>query len=83
MTFQASLTEAGQLMLTLGGSPLQHTVAGRATGTNQIVGVALVRTTAVNSILRVINSSAGVLTLTPFAGGPQPVSAQLLIVRLQ
>jgi hypothetical protein len=83
VTFQASTTEAGQLMLTLNDSPLQHTAVGRATGTSQIVGTVMVETTSINTVLRVTNASAGVLTLTPFAGGPQPVSAQLLILRLR
>lgn len=83
ITFQASVTEAGQIVLTLNSTTLPHTAVGRATGTNQIVGTAIVQTTAVNSILRVANSAPGVLTLTPFAGGTQAVSAQLVIVRLQ
>jgi hypothetical protein len=83
VTFQASTTEAGQLMLTLNGSPLQYTAVGRATGTNQIVGTVMVETTIINSVLSVTNASAGVLTLTPFAGGPQPVSAHLVILRLR
>lgn len=83
VTFQVSTTEAGQLMLTLNGSPLQYTAVGRATGTSQIVETVLVETTLINSVLRVTNASAGVLTMTPFAGGPQPVSAQLVIVRLR
>jgi hypothetical protein len=83
VTFQASTTEAGQLMLTLNGSALQYTAVGRATGTSQIVGTVLVETTSINSVLRVTNASAGVLTLTPFAGGPQPVSAHLVVLRLR
>jgi hypothetical protein len=83
VTFQVSTTEAGQLMLTLNDSPLQYTAVGRATGTSQIVGTVMVETTSINSVLRVTNASAGVLTLTPSAGGPEPVSAQLLILRLR
>ncbi|MBC7765069.1 MAG: collagen-like protein [Hyphomonadaceae bacterium] len=49
--FQVSVSEAGQLILTLNGADLAYTVVGRATGTSQIVGMALVITTSVNSIL--------------------------------
>ena len=36
--FQVGVNEAGQLLLTLNGEPLEYTVVGRATGTNQIIG---------------------------------------------
>ena len=65
------MTEAGQLLLTLNGQDLDYTVAGRATGTSQIVGMAIVTTTSVNSVLTVRNPSgnAAALTITPPAGG--------------
>lgn len=87
--FQVSVTEAGQLVLTLdsGGGPqeLAYTVVGRATGTSQIVEMALVRTTVVDSILTVRNpvSESSALTITPLAGGTNPVSAHLVITRIQ
>ena len=43
--FQVSVIEAGQLILTLNGADLAYTVAGRATGASQIVGMAIVTTT--------------------------------------
>src|SRR6202035_4163583 len=69
--FQASVTEPGQLILTLNGADLAYTVAGRATGTSQIVGTYLVTTTVVNSILTVRNPAGNstALTITPVAGG--------------
>jgi len=83
--FQVSAAEAGQLILTLNGEDLAYTVAGRATGTSQIVGVALVETTTVDSVLTVRNpdGTAEALTITPLAGGTRPVSAHLTITRLQ
>ena len=36
--FQVSVTEAGQLELSLNGLPIDSSVVGRATGTSQIVG---------------------------------------------
>jgi hypothetical protein len=82
--FQVSVTEAGQLILTLNGQDLEYTVAGRATGTSQIVGMAVVTTTAVNSVLTVRNpaGNAAALTITPLAGGTRPVSAHLVITQI-
>lgn len=83
--FQVSVTEAGQLILTLNGADLEYTVAGRATGVSQIVGMAIVETTSVNSILTVRNpaGNAAALTITPLAGGTRPVSAHLVITQIQ
>ncbi|MBQ8395084.1 MAG: collagen-like protein [Clostridia bacterium] len=83
--FQVSVTEAGQLILTLNGEDLPYTVAGRATGTSQIVGMALVETTTENSVLTVRNpeGTAAALTITPLAGGVRPVSAHLVIMQIQ
>ena len=83
--FQVGVNEAGQLLLTLNGDPLEYTVVGRATGTSQIIGMAIVTTTSINSILTVRNpaDNATALTITPSAGGTQPVSAHLVITQLQ
>ena len=83
--FQVSVSEAGQLILTLNGVDLDYTVVGRATGTSQIVGMALVDTTVVNSILTVRNpaGNAAALTITPLAGGTRSVSAHLVIVQIE
>lgn len=85
MLFQVSVTEAGQLLLTLNGEDLAYTVAGRATGTSQIIGMAIVETTTINSILTVRNPAGNpaALIITPLAGGTRPVSAHLVITRLR
>ena len=82
--FQVSVTEAGQLILTLNGADLPYTVVGRATGTSQIVGMAIVETTTADSVLTVRNpeGTAAALTITPSAGGTRPVSAHLTITQL-
>lgn len=83
--FQVGVDEAGQLVLTLNGNELDYTVVGRATGTSQIIGMAIVTTTTINSILTVRNpaDNAVVLTITPSAGRTEPVSAHLVIIQLQ
>ena len=83
--FQVSVTEAGQLILTLNGEDLAYTVAGRVTGVSQIVGMAIVETTVINSVLTVRNpeGTAAALTITPLAGGTRPVSAHLVITQIQ
>ena len=83
--FQVSVTEPGQLILTLNGEDLAYTVVGRATGTSQIVGMAIVETAVINSVLTVRNpeGTAAALTITPLAGGTRPVSAHLVITQIQ
>ena len=83
--FQVSVSEAGQLILTLNGADLDYTVSGRATGTSQIIGMAIVQTTVINSTLTVQNPSGNstALTITPAAGGTRPVSAHLVIIQIQ
>ena len=83
--FQVSAAEAGQLVLTLNGADLAYTVAGRTAGGSQIVGMAIVETTAADSVLTVRNpdGTADPLTLTPSAGGTRPVTAHLVITQLQ
>ena len=85
VVFQVSVTEAGQLILTLNGADLAYTVVGRATGTSQIVGTALVTTTVINSLLTVRNPAGNstALTITPLAGGTRPASAHLVITQIQ
>ena len=84
MRFQVCVSESGQLLLTLNGADLPYTVVGRATGTTQIVGLAIVTTTSVDSILTVRNpaGNAAAITITPVSGGTRPVSAHLVITRL-
>lgn len=83
--FQVNVDEVGQLVLTLNGSELAYTVVGRATGTSQIIGMVIVTTTAINSILTVRNpaDNPAALTITPLAGGTEPVSAHLVILQIQ
>ena len=82
--FEVSVDEAGQLILTLNGADLAYTVVGRATGASQIVGMAIVTTTVINSILTVRNPAGNstALTITPLAGGTRPVSAHLVITQV-
>ena len=67
--FNVPVSEAGQLELTLNGAPLTYTVVGRATGTSDILGMFLVDTTVINSMLTARNpaGNAAALTITPFS----------------
>jgi hypothetical protein len=84
VSFSVPVSEAGQLILTLNGADLQYTVVGRATGTTTITGEAFVQTTVANSVLTVRNPAGNptALTITPLAGGTQPVAATLIIEKL-
>jgi len=82
--FEVSVTEPGQLGLTINGITLSNTVVGRATGTSQITEGCLMTTTIANSILTVRNvGSCSALTITPLAGGFNAVSAHLVITKIQ
>lgn len=65
------------------GSDLEYTVVGRAAGTSQIAGMAIVTTNVINSVLNVRNpaGNATALTITPLAGGTRPVSAHPVITQ--
>jgi len=84
VTYQVSVDEPGQLVITLDGAELAYTVSGRATGTSQIVGTQLVQTVAPNSVLTLRNPASNpvAFTITPLAGGTHPVSAHLVILRV-
>lgn len=84
VNFQVSVSEAGQLILTLDGEDLAYTVVGRATGTSQIVGTCLIQTSNINSTLTVRNpvGNSTALTITPLAGGTRPVSCHIVIKQL-
>jgi hypothetical protein len=85
VSFEVPVNEAGQLELVINGVALPYTVVGRATGTSQIVGESLVTTTLPNSFLQVWNPAGNPvsLTISQNAGGSNPVSASLIIHRLQ
>jgi len=88
ISWQASIDEAGQLDLWLdpgtGAIEQSTTVAGRATGTNQIVNTVLITTTVPGTVLTVRNPSGNspALTITPKAGGTHAVSGWLVIEQL-
>lgn len=82
--FQVSVSEAGQLVLTLNGEELDYTVAGRGADSSQIIGSAIIETVDPDSVLTLRNpeNSGTDLTITPNAGGSEPVSAHLIISRI-
>jgi hypothetical protein len=86
--FSVSITEPGQVVVALdsGGGmvELPYTVYGRATGTSQIAGDALIAATAANSTVELRNPAGNTpaLTITPVAGGTHPAVASIVIQRL-
>jgi hypothetical protein len=84
MPFSVSVNEAGQLMLALNSVEQLYTVYGRATGTSEISGEALVMTSAKSAVLKVINPSgnAAALTVTPEAGGTHAAVASIVVQQL-
>lgn len=89
VTWQVSVSEAGQLVLGLdsGSGVVEQTdsVVGRATGTSQITNHVLLTTTSAFSTLSIRNPAGNspALTITPLAGGTHSVSASLLIMQIK
>lgn len=83
--FQVSITEPGQLALTLNDVELDYTVVGRTTGTTQLIKISLITTTIEDSTLAVRNptNNTTALTITPLAGGTNPVTSNLTILQIR
>jgi hypothetical protein len=88
VSFSVSVDEPGQLVLAVdsGGGmvELPYTVYGRATGTSEISGQALVTTTVANSAIELRNPTGNTpaLAVTPSAGGTHAAVASLVIQQL-
>jgi hypothetical protein len=84
VSFSVSVTEAGQLVLELNGAELPQTVYGGSVGNTQITGEAVIQTTSIDELLTLDNPSgeSTALTITPSAGGADPVVASLTIEQL-
>lgn len=82
--YQLSTVCGAQSVLALNGAELPSTVVGRVTGASELAATSLVTTTVPNSTLSVRNPAGetSAITLTPNAGGTNPVSAHLVIVRI-
>jgi len=84
VAFTVETDNTGQLVLALDGIELPATVTGRDNGKTYIGETVLIKAGVDNQLLTVRNpATAGAsLTLTPSAGGSEPVSAQLTIMQL-
>ncbi len=82
--FEATVDASAQLVLTLNGTELSYTAVGRNAGGSQIIGMSVVEAEE-DSVLTVRNpiSANSPVVLTPSAGGNLPISAHLVIIRLQ
>ena len=81
--WNASITEAAQLVLTENGTELPYSVVGKGDGFGELVGFTIINTTAPTT-LTVRNPAANTtnVTLTPNSGGVNAVTAHLTIVQL-
>jgi hypothetical protein len=71
-------------MLRLNSGLILDSVVGRATGSSQITGLSVVSTTTSNSVLEVINPPGNIaFSIPPNDGGTQPITAHLVIIRIQ
>jgi len=84
VSFFVSVSEPGQLQLSLNNAPIADSTIGRATGTSEIGECLLITTSTVNSVLTVRNpaGNSAALTITPIAGGASAVSAHLRIIQI-
>lgn len=82
--FNAAVSEAAQLVLTVDGTELSYTVSGTDSTLSQITGLSVI-SAGENSVLTVINPASATtsVTLTSSAGGTSAVSAHLTIIRLE
>ncbi len=82
--FNAAVSEAAQLVLTVDGTELSYTVSGTDSPLSQITGISVI-SAGENSVLTVSNpaSATASVTLTPSSGGASAVSAHLTIIRLE
>ena len=82
--FQVSINEPAQLCVALNLAEVPYTIVGRSTGTTQLVGVCIINTTTINTVISIRNpaSETTTLTITPFGGGTNPVSAHLVIIQI-
>jgi hypothetical protein len=87
--FQVPVTGTAQLVLGLdtGSGPVEQssTVVGSSATSAQIVGMSIVTTTSANTLLTVRNPAAATkaIRLANNLGGSEPVSAHLVITRIQ
>ena len=71
--FQVNVNKATQLVLILNNNELEYTAVDRTTGTSQIIGMAIITTTSINSIktIRNLKDNAVAHTITPNVGGTE------------
>lgn len=84
ITFQVSIAETGQLILTANGIEYLPSLAGRNAVSTQIVNMFSLFTNGTNTIITIRNPTENIDTLSimPHSGGRQPVSAVLNIMQI-
>jgi hypothetical protein len=84
VVFIVTISEGGQLVIDLNGTELPNTVFGQVAAESQINGNVLITTTSADDTIAIENpiGAGTALTMTPSAGGAQPVVATLIIEQL-
>ena len=84
VTYTVTAAEAAQLVLTLDGTELAYTAAGRDATTSQITNSVIITSATPGAVLTLNNPTDATtsVTLTDNAGGALPVSAHLILLRL-
>ena len=79
---QVSISEAAQIAVAVNGAADMTTVVGRATGVSQLVISTVISSPAPGTAVQIWAIGGAGYTITPLAGGAQPVSATFRAQRL-
>ena len=82
VTWQVPINEPAQLGITVDGIVVASTITGRATGTVQLTGTAIVRITSAGSLLGLRNVGDVAFTVSSNAGGISQTTSHMVVVRV-
>lgn len=82
--FQISVSSGAQVLIAINGTEIPNSVVGREANNSQLVGINLIQTSVVDSVLEIRNPLGALnpIIVTPIAGGFRPVSCHLIIKRI-
>lgn len=80
--FKVNTNTAGQLGIAVNGAVQPNATFGNAADNGIIEGKTIITTTAVNTVLSIVNPIATAITVTPSAGGTEATVSDLTIIKL-